>query len=73
MEHVVVERWFETPIDFEVKDVAVASAGCRAAYDVRYRRAYLAPNRQRLVCVFEAPDAESVRIVNRQFGMPFRN
>jgi hypothetical protein len=71
MEHVVVERWFEKPIEFDIRSTAAAALPCMSTHGVRYLRAYLAPNRQRLICVFEGPDAESVRIVNRQVGMPF--
>lgn len=36
---------------------------CFDLYRVRAIRSYLMPDGKRLVCVFEAPDAESVRAV----------
>lgn len=72
MSYVVVERRFPQPIELaELATAARAGQGCLARHDVRYHYGYIAPDRQRMVCVFEAPDAESVRIADRQAGMPF--
>ncbi|MBZ0252845.1 MAG: DUF4242 domain-containing protein, partial [Candidatus Methylomirabilis sp.] len=39
-------------------------------HNVRLLRSYVSPDRLRMICLFEAPDAESVRIANRKAGLP---
>jgi hypothetical protein len=69
---VVVERYFPEATSIESLTVAVRNAdGCLARHNTRYFYGYVAPDRQRMICLFEAPDAESVRLVSRQTGMPF--
>lgn len=72
MARIVVERIFPQPVDIEALRIAARDDdGCLARHDAQYLYGYLAPDRRRMICVFEAPDAESVRIANRQSGMPF--
>jgi hypothetical protein len=69
---VVVERIFSEPVDLAMLQAAVRdNKGCLDLHQVRYIRAYLSSDRLRMVCLFEAPDAESVRIANRQAGIPY--
>jgi hypothetical protein len=69
---VVVERIFPEPVDLARLRAAVKdNQGCLDLHQVRYLRGYLSSDRLRMVCLFEAPDAESVRIANRQVGMPY--
>jgi hypothetical protein len=69
---VVVERIFPEPVDLDMFRAAVKdNKSCRDLHQVRYLRGYLSGDRLRMVCLFEAPDAESVRIANRQAGMPY--
>jgi Protein of unknown function (DUF4242) len=52
---------------------AAVQAAARAAANgvpVRYLRGLFVPSEGRSVCVFEGPDAESVRAVNLAAGVP---
>src|SRR2546423_15489435 len=44
---------------------------CLAAYGARWMRSYLSSDRVRMVCEFEAPDAEAVRTSFRSAGVAF--
>jgi len=73
METIVVERTLEEPMDV----AALAANGertlaCLQAHNVRFVQTYRSPDGKRVICVYEAPDAESVRIALRQHGaLPF--
>lgn len=59
---------------FRAAQRALGSAASRAAQSgpkVRYLRALFVPAEGRTVCVFEAPDAASVRAINLAAGVPF--
>ncbi len=68
---IVVERTFQEPVDLARLPAVKDNQGCLDLYEVRYLKGYLSSDRLRMVCQFEAPDAESVRVVNRQVGMPY--
>lgn len=69
---VVVERSFPEPVRFEdVQAKEDASAWCLEAHGVRFLRTFFSADRRRMICVYEAPDAESVRLANREAGLPF--
>jgi len=71
-EHVVVERSFETPITPAAIAALLEKGGeCLPRHRVAYLGGHLASDGRRMICVFLAPDAESVRIANRQGGAPF--
>ena len=44
---------------------------CREIYGVSWKRSLLSNDRRRMVCEYEAPDAETVRKVQREAGLPF--
>jgi hypothetical protein len=68
----LVERSFAEPVEYaEVKAVEEVGAYSRNLREVRFVRSYLASSRKRMVCVYEAPDVEAVRTVNRHAGLPF--
>jgi len=68
---VVVERAFAEPVEFAaVRTKAAADPWCRDQYGVRFLRSYFALDRRRMICLYAAPDAESVRVVQRQIGLP---
>jgi hypothetical protein len=72
MTFVVVERSFEEPIEFRLlQDQEDESAWCLEQYQVRFVRSYHSTDKRRMLCVYEAPDAEAVRCANRQAGLPF--
>ncbi len=72
MELVIVERHFETPVDFEsIQSVESASAGCLQTHRVTFVQTLFSRDRKRMLCLYEAPDAESVRVAERKAGVPF--
>jgi hypothetical protein len=72
MARVVVERLFETPVDFgEIQAMEDRGASCRKQHRVRFLRTYFSADRRRMICCYAAPDAESVRLAQRQAGVPF--
>lgn len=67
---VVVERRFPQPVDFEsVHATEERGAWCLEAYRVRFLRTYFAQDRCRMICLYDAPDAETVRLAQSQAGM----
>lgn len=69
--NVMVTRRFPEPADFdEIQALEVAGAGCLEAHRVRFIRTYFSADRKRMICLYQAPDAESVRIAQREAGMP---
>jgi hypothetical protein len=72
MTTVVVERTFAEPVAFEdVQAVESRGAWCLEAHDVRFLKTYFSRDRRRMICLYEAPDAESVRLAERKAGVPF--
>ena len=68
---VIVERSFETPADIDALQAREdAGRWCLDLHRVRFRHSYLALDRKRMLCLYHAPDAESVRIAQRQIDMP---
>ena len=68
----VLEQSFENPIDpEELNDSSKRVDKCLEAHGARWMRSYLSVDRRRLVCEFEAADAESVRDSFRSAGVPF--
>jgi hypothetical protein len=72
MARVLVEKIFDPPITEEQwnRDVKLAIP-CHHANDVRWIRSMMAGDRSRVICEFEAPDAETVRRSFRKVGLPF--
>ncbi len=72
MHRFIVERSFAPPIsDSELEAVVERMTPCLALHDVRWVRSYLSSDRQRMVCEYEARDAESVRKVQHEAGARF--
>lgn len=73
METIVVERTLEDPVDVgALADGRERFVACLHAHNVRFVQSYMSADGKRMICVYEAPDAESVRIALRQHGMlPF--
>jgi hypothetical protein len=72
MSVVVVERSFPEPVAFEdLQAMEDRGAGCLEAHGVSFLRTYLSRDRRRMVCLYEAPDAEAVRIAQGKAGLPF--
>jgi hypothetical protein len=71
MPHVIVERTFETPVDRAAIETTLARGGwCLGAHGVRFLGGYLSADGRRLLCVYDAPDAESVRLANEAMRAP---
>jgi hypothetical protein len=69
--NVVVERSFATPT--RVEDLLAAGnekAWCYETHDVTYLHSFCSRDRKRMLCFYAAPDAEAVRIVQRETGLP---
>ena len=46
---------------------------CLTLHGVRHVVSYVAPDGRKMICVFEAPDAEAVRRTARQLGYRYDN
>lgn len=67
MIRIVVERSFRTPhTDEEMAAGANRERDCLGINRVAWKRTLLSEDRLRMICEYEAPDAESVRRVQRQ-------
>lgn len=72
MSHLIVERTFEEPLTTEEPGgMAIRLAPCLEQYGARWIRSYLSTDRRRMICEFEAPDAEAVRMAHRTAGVRF--
>jgi len=69
--NVLVSRRFDGPADFgEIQALEDAGKGCLETHRVRFVRTCFSTDRTRMMCLYQAPDAESVRIAQREAGMP---
>lgn len=69
---IIVERSFETaPSDADLKAVGDKLAGCLDIYGVTHKQSVLSNDRRRMICQYEAADAESVRKAQREASAPF--
>jgi hypothetical protein len=72
--NVVVESRFEEPVALEqIQAIEDAGASCLEIRNVRFLRTFFANDRTRMLCLYSAPDAESVRQAQREAGMPMEN
>lgn len=72
MPTVIVERTLEQPTEFpQLQAMEDASAWCLELHHVTFRYTFLSTDRKRMICVYDAPDAESVRMSQRTAGLPF--
>jgi len=72
MSRIIVERTFDPPLTLEhLRAVETRMASCLDLYRVRWVRSYWSADRQRMICEYEAPDAASVRSVQREAEATF--
>ena len=72
MARIVVERSFSSPqSDQDMKVVADRERPCLALHEVAWKRSLISADRQRLVCEYEAADAETVRKIQREADAAF--
>jgi len=69
--NVLVARRFERPADFDaLQALEDAGSGCLELHRVRFVRTLFSRDQKRMICLYEAPDAESVRLAQREARMP---
>jgi hypothetical protein len=69
---VLVENVFDPPLtDEEHSRMGKLIDGCAERRNARWMRSYLSADRKRMICEFEAPDAQSVRDTYRSAGVVF--
>lgn len=67
MPRIIVERNFEPPLtEEELRATEARMAPCLDLYHVRWIRSYWSADRRRMICEYEAPDAASVKSVQRE-------
>jgi hypothetical protein len=68
---IVAERVFADAQDFDgLRAREDAVSWCLATHRVQRVRTYLSSDRRHTVCLYDAPDAESVRVTQRAAGLP---
>jgi hypothetical protein len=69
--NVAVSHGFDAPAAFGARQmVEDIDVGCFRLHRVRLVRSHLAMDGLRMLCLYQAPDAESVRLVQRRAGLP---
>lgn len=72
MPHIIVEYLFDPPMTEEGFDAMSTALGpCLVQHNVTWKGSYIAQDRRRRVCIYEAVDAESVREAYRTAGVGF--
>lgn len=72
LEHLIVEQSFSEPLtDDDHGTLGRRLDACLAQHGARWLRSYLSADHRRMVCEFEAPDAEAVRVSYRSAGIAF--
>lgn len=72
MAFLIMERSFnEALTDADLERMLATVSPCLEERGARWIRSYLSGTRQRLICAFEAPDAEAVREAFRVSDLPF--
>jgi hypothetical protein len=70
--HFMIEQTFDPPLTDEEHNRAAALLDpCLQVRGARWMRSYLSMDRRRMVCEFEAADAETVREAYRMAGQRF--
>lgn len=72
MELVLVERRFDQPVTFDDIQKLEEDGACHLdAHNVRFLKTFFSRNRRRMLCLYEAPDAEAVRLAEDQARVPY--
>jgi hypothetical protein len=72
--NVLVRRSFAEPVTFdEIRAREDAGTGCLEIPHVKFVRSYFSAGRKRMLCLYLAPDAESVRETQRHAAMPMED
>lgn len=70
LEHRFKDRQFD-PARYE--EAQKKNQWCLDLHGVRHVVSYLTPDRKRMVCVFEAPDAEALRRTSAELGYGYES
>jgi hypothetical protein len=69
--NVLVERYFDSPTTVEtLQALEDKGAWCLEAHGVVFVRTLFSRDQKKMFCLYRAADAESVRLAQRQAGMP---
>jgi len=69
--NVLVQRGFDTPVSLdEIQAIEDRGIRCLEIRNVRFVRTFFSLDRRRMICLYAAPDAESVREAQREASMP---
>lgn len=69
---VLVERSFSEPVEMQrIQAIEDAGINCLESRRVQAVCSYFSVDRKRMICLYAAPDAESVREAQREAGVPF--
>jgi hypothetical protein len=69
---IIVERTFEhPPTDTDLDASAERERKCKEIHSITWKRSVMSTDRRRGICEYEAPDAETVRRVQLEAGIPF--
>ena len=69
--NVMVERRFDDPVTVEsLQAIEDAAAWCLQQYKVTFLRTFFSADQRRMLCLYEGPDAESVRLAQNEAKMP---
>jgi hypothetical protein len=69
--NVIVERRFDQPVAVaDLQALEDAAAWCLQLHQVSFLRTFCAADGKRMLCVYSAPDAESVRLAQQKAKMP---
>jgi hypothetical protein len=72
MARLILEKDFDPPLTEELHDRESRQVDpCLEAYGARWIRSILSSDRRRMLCEFEAPDAEAVRAAFHSAKVPF--
>src|SRR5262245_23028826 len=72
MELILVERRFDEPVNFEdIQRLEDEGSWCLDLHHVRFLKTLFSRDRRRMLCLYEAPDAESVRLAEDQARVPY--
>jgi hypothetical protein len=74
MSTIVVQEVFDPPVDVSAENPYVGKLSpCLPVESVTWLSSFIASDGTRCVCVYDAPDAESVRRAYRKAGVPFES
>lgn len=70
--NVLVERSFDAAVTLDqIQAIEDAGIDCLETRNVQFVRTFFSADQRRMICLYRAPDAESVREAQRHAGVPF--